>query len=65
MRNVRVVPRWQEAVEWQARMIQGRMSRGTEKGIGSPFNKQAARPTELGVSGGGGGGGLRTHSLAF
>ena len=29
MRTVRVVLRWQEAVEWQACMIQGRMSRGT------------------------------------
>ena len=29
MLNVRVVPRWQEAVECQALTIQGRMSRGT------------------------------------
>ena len=29
MRNVRVVPRWQEAIEWQACMIQGHMGRGT------------------------------------
>ena len=28
--------------------------------IGSSFNKQAARPIELGASGGGGGGELRT-----
>ena len=28
-RKVRVVPRWQETVEWQACMIQGRMRRGT------------------------------------
>ena len=28
-RRVRAVPRWQETVEWQACMTQGRMSSGT------------------------------------
>ena len=29
IRRVRVVPRWQEAIEWHACMTQGRMSNGT------------------------------------
>ena len=29
IRRVRVVPMWQEAVEWQACMTQGRMGSGT------------------------------------
>ena len=50
---MRVGPRWQEAVEWQACMTQGPMSSGTQMRIGSSFNKQAARPTGRCESGGG------------
>ena len=44
MRSVRAVPRWQEAVEWQACMIQGRMINCTQIRTGSSPKRQAARP---------------------
>ena len=58
-----MVPRWQEAVEWQACMTQGRMSRGTYIRIGSSFNNQVARPTALGASGVDGGVELRMSRI--
>ena len=60
MRNVGVLQRWQEDVECQVCMIQGRMTRGAYIRAGSSFSKQAARRIELGSSDVGGGVGLGT-----
>ena len=44
MRKVRVVPRWQETVEWQACMIQGRMSRGDVDADGLAVQLKSSTP---------------------